>query len=125
MFCRLAGHRKLPWRPRGGVGGLTEAGASERAHAGLVLKYLFIYSAESCFPSPLCLGVDWTGGGWPEGCVHRGPGHCRDPWASGERALGGRLLEACPPVPLGVKGSGWAGHAFRSPGEAPTLGLGE
>ena len=51
--------RKLPQRPRGGTGEASpKAGASE-AHAGLVLKYLFIYSAESCFPSPLCLA--WTG----------------------------------------------------------------
>ena len=101
MFCWLAG-RKLPQRPRGGTGEASpKAGASE-AHAGLVLKYLFIYSAESCFPSPLCLV--WTGlggGGWPEGCVHRGAGEGGSPGA-------------CPRIPLGVKGSSWAGHTLRS-----------
>lgn len=124
VFCWLAG-RKLPQRPRGGTGEASpKAGASE-AHAGLVLKYLFIYSAESCFPSPLCLV--WTGlggGGWPEGCVHRGQaiagthGHL-------ERRWGGRLPGSMSPHPSWCEGLELGRTHSQEPGEALALGLGE
>lgn len=113
--------QKLPQRPRGGTGEASpKAGASE-AHAGLVLKYLFIYSAESCFPGLLCSA--WTGlgeVGLRAACTEARP--LQGPVGVWRDAGEGGSPGACPRVPLGVKGSGLGETCSQEP---PALGLRE
>ena len=124
VFCRLAGHGSFPRDLEAELGRPHPKQELPKHTLGSCLNTCLFIWLKAAFPARCAwCGLDW-GGGWPEGCVHRGQaiagthGHL-------ERRWGGRLPGSMSPHPSWCEGLGLGRTHYQEPGEALALGLGE
>lgn len=113
MFCRLAGHRSFPGDLEAELGRPHPKQELPKHTLGSCLNTCLFIRLKAAFPARCAWrGLDWGEVGLRAACIEVRP--LQGPVGVWRGAGEGGSLEACPHVPLGVKGSGWAGHALRS-----------